>query len=103
MPRFIGDDWSEDHHDIHLMDADGAKLTSRRLREGLAGIRQLHELVAAHAEESGQVVIGIETDRGSRVEALVAAGLSGVRGLSARRGPLPPPRVTQKETTPNLG
>ena len=74
MTIFVGDDWAEDHHDIHLMDADGAKLASRRLPEGLAGIRGFHELVAPHAEEAGQVVIGIETDRGLWVEALSAAG-----------------------------
>jgi transposase len=56
------------------MDADGARLASRRLPEGLAGIRGFHELVAAHAEDPAQVVIGIETDRGLWVEALCAAG-----------------------------
>lgn len=74
MTIFVGDDWAEDHHDVHLMDAEGAKLASRRLPEGLAGIRGFHELVAAHAEEPAQVVIGIETDRGLWVEALAAAG-----------------------------
>lgn len=74
MTIFVGDDWAEDHHDIHLMDAHGAKLVSRRLPEGLAGTRGFHELVAAHAEEPDQVVIGIETDRGLWVEALTAAG-----------------------------
>jgi transposase len=71
---FVGDDWAEDHHDIHLMDAEGARLASRRLPEGLVGIRGLHELVAAHAEEPSQVVVGIETDRGLWVDALTAAG-----------------------------
>ena len=61
---FVGDDWAEDHHDVYVMDADGARLASRRLPEGLAGIRGFHELVAAHVEEPSQVVIGIETDRG---------------------------------------
>jgi len=71
---FVGDDWAEDHHDVYVMDADGARLASRRLPEGLAGIRGFHELVAAHVEEPGQVVIGIETDRGLWVQALGAAG-----------------------------
>jgi transposase len=71
---FVGDDWAEDHHDVHVMNSDGARLASRRLPEGLAGIRGFHELVAAHAEESGHVVVGIETDRGLWVEALAAAG-----------------------------
>ena len=56
------------------MNTDGARLASRRLPEGLAGIRGFHELVATHAEEPGHVVVGIETDRGLWVEALTAAG-----------------------------
>ena len=71
---FVGDDWAEENHDVYVMDVDGARLASRRLPEGLAGIRGFHELVAAHVEEPGQVVIGIETDRGLWVAALGAAG-----------------------------
>jgi transposase len=71
---FVGDDWSEKHHDVYLMDQDGARLAGRRLPEGLAGIRGLHELVAGHVEQPGEVVIGIETDRGLWVDALTAAG-----------------------------
>jgi len=71
---FVGDDWAEDHHDIHVMDADGARLASCRLSEGLPGVRGFHELVAAHVAEPSQVVIGIETDRGLWVQALSAAG-----------------------------
>jgi transposase len=84
---FVGDDWAEDHHDIYLMNADGARLASRRLPEGLIGIRGFHELVAAHAEEPAQVVVGIETDRGLWVEALSAAGYQvfAVNPLAAAR------------------
>src|SRR6202022_881778 len=71
---FVGDDWAEEHHDVYLMDGGGKRLTSRRLPEGLTGIRQLHELIAAHVEEPEQVMIGIETDRGLWVGALTAAG-----------------------------
>lgn len=71
---FVGDDWAEDHHDVHLMDGAGKRLASRRLPEGLTGIRQLHELIAEHAEQPDEVAIGIETDRGLWVGALAAAG-----------------------------
>src|SRR5271166_3041398 len=71
---FVGDDWAEDHHDVYVMDAEGARLASRRLPEGLSGIRVFHELVADHVVEPSQVVIGIETDRGLWVQALGAAG-----------------------------
>ena len=70
----MGDDWAEDHHDVHLMNDDGKKLASRRLAEGVDGIRALHELVAAHIVDPAEVIVGIETDRGLWVTALVAAG-----------------------------
>ncbi|MEN3321780.1 MAG: hypothetical protein V7643_5182 [Mycobacterium sp.] len=71
---FVGDDWAEDHHDVHLMDEAGKRLASRRLPEGLTGISRLHELIGEHADQPNQVVIGIETDRGLWVDALAAAG-----------------------------
>jgi transposase len=71
---FVGDDWAEDHHDVYVMDAQGARLAARRLPEGLTGIRALHELIASHAVEPSDVVIGIETDRGLWVQALGTAG-----------------------------
>src|ERR1700739_2045557 len=71
---FVGDDWAEQHHDVYLMDEAGRRLVSRRLPEGLAGIRPLHELIAAPAEEPDQAVVGIETARGLWVAALIAAG-----------------------------
>ena len=71
---FVGDDWAEDHHDVYLMDDAGARLAGRRLPEGLAGISVLHELIAGQVDQPGEVVIGIETDRGLWVDALTAAG-----------------------------
>src|SRR5262249_58903733 len=70
---FVGDDWAEDHHDVYLMDEAGQRLAARRLPEGLAGIRGLHELIAAHAEEPDQGMIGTENDRGLWGSAVAAA------------------------------
>jgi transposase len=84
---FVGDDWAEDHHDVHLMDDAGIVLARRRLPEGLAGIRAFHELVADHANDTHDVVVGIETDRGLWVQALIAAGyqLYAINPLAAAR------------------
>jgi hypothetical protein len=71
---FVGVDWAEAHHDVHVMDSDARRLGGGRLPEGVEGIARFHELVGAHVEEPGEVVIGIETDRGLFVAALVAAG-----------------------------
>jgi Transposase len=66
---FLGIDWGEAHHDLCLLDQDGGVLAARRITDGLAGVGELHALVAAHAEDPAQMVVGIETDRG-----LLAAG-----------------------------
>ncbi|MGV9387482.1 IS110 family transposase [Nonomuraea sp. NPDC003707] len=76
---FVGDDWAEDHHDVELQDERGKRLAKARLEEGIAGISRLHELIGRHAEadkdfDRAEVVIGIETDRGLWVQALIAAG-----------------------------
>jgi Transposase/Transposase IS116/IS110/IS902 family len=71
---FVGDDWAEDHHDVHVMGQDGQRLAARQLPEGIAGIGRLHELLAGLAADPGEVVVGIETDRGLWVQALAAAG-----------------------------
>ena len=84
MVLFVGDDWAEDHHDVELVDETGRRLAKARLPEGLEGITRLHALIGAHtpaqwaeldpAEAAARVRVGIETDRGAWVQALVAAG-----------------------------
>ena len=78
MRLFAGDDWAEDHHDVEVMDGAGKVLARKRLPEGAAGMAQLHALIGQFVPEddmdSAEVVIGIETDRGPWVAALVAAG-----------------------------
>src|SRR3954451_8692520 len=81
---FVGDDWAEDHHDVEIVDDHGVVLARRRLPEGLEGVSRLHALIAAQmpadwadldpAQAAAMVKVGIETDRGSWVGSLVAAG-----------------------------
>lgn len=83
MVLFVGDDWAEDHHDVEVMDASGRRLGRARLEEGLAGMARLHALVGQFLDLGGEpadetggplVLVGIETDRGPWVQALIAAG-----------------------------
>jgi Transposase/Transposase IS116/IS110/IS902 family len=71
---FVGIDWAEAHHDICLLDDEGKVLARSRIIDGLAGVAALHELIASHADTSGDVVIAIEIDRGLLVSAMVGAG-----------------------------
>ena len=70
-----------DHHDVEVMDSAGRRLSAARLPEGIAGMARLHAMIAAQLDpdadldaQAGQVLIGIETDRGPWVQALIAAG-----------------------------
>src|SRR5690349_6713890 len=74
------------------MDASGRRLAKARLPEGVAGMARLHAMLGeqlgeAADESADQVTIGIETDRGPWVQALIAAGyrVFGINPLQASR------------------
>lgn len=73
---FVGDDWAEEHHDVELQDETGRILRRAKLPEGVAGIARLHAMIGEQVgdDDEAGVVVGIETDRGPWVQALVAAG-----------------------------
>ncbi|WP_428834312.1 IS110 family transposase, partial [Lentzea roselyniae] len=91
MRLFVGDDWAEDHHDVELMDGTGRRLAKARLPEGVAGMARLHAMIGEQLgetdDEDVEVLVGIETDRGPWVAALVAAGYTvlAVNPLQAAR------------------
>jgi transposase len=88
---FVGDDWAEAHHDVEVMDGSGRRLAKARLPEGVAGMARLHAMIAEQTgdipDEEVEVLVGIETDRGPWVLALVAAGYTvfAVNPLQAAR------------------
>jgi hypothetical protein len=72
---FVGVDWAEEHHDVCVMGPEGLVYAKRRVPDSVAGIGELHALVAEHADgDDSEVVVGIETDRGLLVGSLVEAG-----------------------------
>jgi len=74
---FVGDDWAEEHHDVELQDEAGRLLSRAKLPEGVTGIARLHAMIGEHLGEGvdeADVVVGIETERGPWVQALIAAG-----------------------------
>lgn len=86
---FVGDDWAEDHHDVELMDVAGRRLAKARLPEGVAGMARLHAMIGEQLGEDTEVevLVGIETDRGPWVAALIAAGYTvyGINPLQVAR------------------
>jgi transposase len=84
---FVGIDWAEAHHDVRVLDEHGGDLAKGRIADGLEGVAAFHAMVAEHAGAPDQVLIGIETDRGLLVGALVASGyrVYAVNPLAASR------------------
>src|SRR4051794_36275237 len=63
---------------VEVQDETGRRLGKARLPEGIEGIARLHAMIGQHVgddeDEQVQVVVGIETERGPWVQALLAAG-----------------------------
>lgn len=83
---FVGIDWAEKHHDVCILDREGAILGKGRITDGVGGISKLHEMLADHVQHPQDAVVGIELDRGLLVGALVASGYAvyAINPLSAR-------------------
>jgi hypothetical protein len=51
---FAGVDWADAHHDVCVMAEDGQVLEQRRVSHSVAGIGELHALIAAHAGQGSR-------------------------------------------------
>ncbi|MBA2640767.1 MAG: transposase [Nocardioidaceae bacterium] len=75
MDVFCGIDWSEDHHDVALVDADGVVLAQQRISHDTAGFAALLGLLGEHGDSAEQPMpVAVETSRGLLVAALRATG-----------------------------
>jgi hypothetical protein len=87
---FVGDDCAKAHHDVELMDAAGRRLATARLPEGVVGMAGLHAMISEQLGEDTnevEVLVGIQTDQGPWVAALIAAGYTvfAIRPLQVAR------------------
>ncbi|MFJ8955317.1 IS110 family transposase [Streptomyces sp. NPDC102381] len=72
---FCGIDWAEGHHDIALVDKEGAQVAKLRITDDSAGFHALMELLARHGDSAEDPVpVAIETPRGLLVACLRATG-----------------------------
>ena len=88
---FVGDDWAEDHHDVELHGRDRPAAGQGAAARGRGGDRPAarddRRAARRATPTSAEVVVGIETDRGPWVQALIAAGYPVYRGQPAAGGP----------------
>ncbi|WP_327420338.1 IS110 family transposase [Streptomyces sp. NBC_01230] len=75
MDVYCGIDWASDHHDVALVDHDGALLAKARIGDDSAGLQQLIDLLIAHDDtEEDPIPVAIEASRGLLVACLRATG-----------------------------
>jgi transposase len=75
MTVLCGIDWSEDHHDVAVVDTNGNLVAKQRISDDAAGLSQLLGLLAEAGDHpQGPIPVAIETARGLLVACLRATG-----------------------------
>ncbi len=75
MNLFCGIDWSEEHHDVAVIDAAGLVVAKERVANNAAGFARLLALLGEAGDSAhAPIPVAIETDRGLWVACLRAAG-----------------------------
>jgi transposase len=69
-----GVDWASDHHDVCIVDAEGAVRWRKRIGHDPDGIAELRAAIADIEPDPAQVAVAVETSHGLLVFALVEAG-----------------------------
>ncbi len=68
--HFAGFDWADDHHDIVIIDAEGAIVTDFRIAHSQAGWEQFRERIQAYPS----LAFAVETRHGLVIDQLVTSG-----------------------------
>jgi hypothetical protein len=75
MSVFCGIDWPEGHHDVALVDENGALVAKRRIDESVEGVAEFTAMLAAAGDSAEQPIpVAIETPRGLLVAVLRGTG-----------------------------
>src|SRR5262245_5150006 len=72
---YAGIDWSDQHHDLVVIDADGRKVASRRFAHSAEGLAELTAFLRDLVPAVDQLACIIETKHGLLIAALLEAGL----------------------------
>jgi transposase len=69
-----GIDWAQDHHDVAVVDENGAVICAQRIGNDAAGLARLLDILTQHDPDDGRLEVAIETSPGLLVAGLLAAG-----------------------------
>jgi transposase len=71
---YVGIDWADDHHDVHVTDDSAKTLTSFRIAHSYEGVGKLKNRLVKFTNNSEDVLVAIESHHGLLIYALLEAG-----------------------------
>ncbi len=71
---YIGIDWADDHHDIHVTDDSAVALDSFSIPHSYDGMKKLRERLGKSSSDPGNVLVAVESHQGLLIYALLEAG-----------------------------
>ena len=71
---YVGIDWADDHHDIHVTDDSAAPLDSFSIPHSYDGMKKLRERLGKSSSDPGNVLVAVESHQGLLIYALLEAG-----------------------------
>ena len=71
---YVGIDWADDHHDVHVTDDTGETLDNFKIQHSHAGVEKLKSRLAKFASAPESILVAIESHHGLLIYALLEAG-----------------------------
>jgi len=71
---YVGIDWADDHHDVHITDGSSKSLTSFRIAHSYEGVEKLKNRLVKFTNNPEDVLVAIESHHGLLIYALLEAG-----------------------------
>jgi len=71
---YVGIDWADDHHDIHITDDSAAPLDSFSIPHSYDGMKKLRGQLGKSSSDPGNVLVAVESHQGLLIYALLEAG-----------------------------
>jgi len=70
---YVGIDWADDHHDIHITDDSASPLDSFSIPHSYDGMKKLRERLGKSSSDPGNVLVAVESHQGLLIYALLEA------------------------------
>jgi len=71
---YVGIDWADEHHDVHVTDDSGAALESFRIPHSYDGVEQMRKRLSKSSGNPERILVAIESHQGLLIYSLLEFG-----------------------------